>query len=143
MFANLKEKLKKSLNVLTGNKDALEAVCAAAALVASSDGEISDKEIAAVKQAISSNPTLSNAYRVADIERCADAMLSRAKGRMGRHGLFKEIEQIAANHEMAEAVFISAMDVSESDGNVGPEEKKTLAEIAKRLGLNPQNYLNV
>lgn len=143
MLGNLKDKLLKSMNVLSGNKDALEAVCAAAALVATADGEISDKEIDSTKQAIASNPNLSKAYKVADIERCADAMFSRAKGRMGRHGLFKEIEQISVNHDMAEAVFISAMDVAETDGNVGTEEKKALQEIARRLGLNPNNYVNV
>ncbi len=143
MFGGFKDKLLKSVNVLSGNKDALEAVCAAAALIASADGDISDKEIEATKQAIISNASLSKAYRVADIERCVDSMLSRAKGRMGRHALFKEIEQIAVNHDVAEAVYLSAMDVAESDNEVGPEEKKVLTEIAKRLGLNPQNYVNV
>lgn len=143
MLGTLKDKLFKSVNVLTGNKDALEAVCAAAALIATADGDVSDKEIEATKQAIVSNAALSKAYKVADIERCVDSMLGRAKGRMGRHGLFKEIEQIAVNHDMAEAVFLSAMDVAESDKEVGPEEKKVLLEIAKRLGLNPQNYVNV
>ena len=62
-----KDKLTKGINSLKGNKDVLEAVCASTALVAAADGEISDGEIKTTIQVITSNPTLTAAYKQADI----------------------------------------------------------------------------
>lgn len=138
MLSNWKAKLTGGLKSISGRKDFLEAVCAASALVASADGEVSDDEIKTTVKVVSSNPMLTAAYKSGDIEKCIDTMLKRAAaGRTGRMGLYKEIEEVSSNGEMAETAFLCAVDVAESNGTIEPVEQKTLSEIAKRLGVNP------
>lgn len=136
-----KSKVTESVNRFKGNTDFLEGVCAAAALVAAADGEIEDSEVEATIKVISSNPTLTAAFSPRDIERTAEAMLQRAQaGRTGRMGLYKEIDDISSNHDMAETVYLTALDVSDSDGESEPQEKEVLSKIAARLKLNPKDY---
>jgi tellurite resistance protein len=143
-LSKMKEKLSGALTKYNGNKDFLEAVCAASALVASCDGEVTDVEIQTATKTVASSPSLSTAFKPAVIEKCIDTMLKRASaGRTGRMGLYKEIDDVRSNGDMAETVYLTALDIAEADGNVGNEEKKTLAEIAKRLGVNEKNYANV
>jgi tellurite resistance protein TerB len=140
MFAALKSKLTGSVNKFSGRKDFLEAVCAASALVAASDGDISDQEVEQTVKAVSSNASLAAAFKASEIERTADAMLKRAQGgRVGRAGLYKELEDIANDNEMAETVLLSALDVADK-GGISAEEKGVLAKIAQTLGLNLANY---
>jgi len=61
-------------------------------------------------------------------------------GHVGRAGVFKEIEDIANDHDMAETVLLTALDVADSDGQVEPEEKVILDKIATKLGLSLANY---
>lgn len=142
MFAAMKEKLLGGAKKLSGRTDALEAVCAAAALVAAADGEIEDAEITATTKAISSNSALSAAFDARSIEKCADTMLQRASGgRVGKQALFTEIRQIGSDPVIAELVLLAALDVAESDGQIEPEEKAVLERIAKELGLSLGAYL--
>lgn len=141
MFAKLKERLTGSVNKFSGRKDFLEAVCASCALVAAADGEIEDSEVDQTIKVIASNPALSSAFSTREIEGTADQMLKRAgAGRTGRMGLYREIEDIAADKEMAETVYLAALDVADTDGEVAPQEKEVLAKIAGKLGLNPKDY---
>lgn len=140
MFAALKAKLSGGVNKYSGRNDFLEAVCAASALVAAADGDVSDAEVDQTIKAITSNANLSANFRTQEIERTADAMLKRAQGgRVGRSGLFKEIEDVAADHDMAETVLLSALDVADH-GGIDEKEKAVLGSIAQRLGLNIANY---
>lgn len=141
MFGKFKSKFTGSVNKFSGNKDFLEAVCAACALVAAADGELEDAEIAQTVKGIASNPALAGAFPTREIEQTADAMCKRAQGgRVGRAGLYKELEDIAADKDKAETVLLTALDVADSDGQVEPEEKKVLEKIAQAFGLNLANY---
>ncbi|EFO30145.1 TerB [Roseibium sp. TrichSKD4] len=140
MLGKLKQKLEGSMNRFKGKTDFLEAVCAAAALVAAADGEIEDAEIKATIQGISSNPVLAGAFPSRQIEQTLEQMFERTKGRAGRMGLYGEIDDIKDDPEMAETVYLTALDISESDGQIEPEEKAVLEKIAAKLGLNPANY---
>lgn len=132
-----KDKMVGSVKRLSGRKDFLEAVCAASALVASADGEVTDDEIKTTTKVVSSNPTLAAAFKTTEIEKCIDTMLRRAQaGRTGRMGLYKEIEDVASNSEMGETVYLCALDVAEANGNIGPKEKEALTQIAKKVGVN-------
>src|SRR6478609_8481265 len=103
MFAAIKQKLSGGVNKYSGRKDFLEAVCAASALVAAADGDVSDSEVDQAVKAVSSNASLAAAFKPSEIERTADAMLKRAQGgRVGRSGLYKELEDINSDHDMAE-----------------------------------------
>lgn len=140
MFASIKSKLSGGVNKYSGRKDFLEAVCAASALVAAADGDVSDAEVDQTVKAVSSNASLSTAFKQSEIERTADAMLKRAQGgRVGRSGLYKELEDIADDHDMSETVLLSALDVADH-GGIDDKEKAVLGQIAQRLGLNISNY---
>lgn len=141
MLGMFKQKLQESMNKVAGNTDFLEAVCAGCALVAAADGDISDSEIDQTSKAIASNPTLAGAFSRTQIEKTADQMLRRAQaGRSGRMGLYKEIDDIAAQDEARETVFLAALDVAEADGNIDESEQAVLDKIAERLSLNPKDY---
>lgn len=141
MFAALKQKLTGSVAKFSGRKDFLEAVCAASALVAFADGSASDEEIDGTIKSITSNAQLSGSFSTREIETTAERMLQRAQGgRVGRSGLYKEIEDIESDTDMAETVLLTALDVADN-GGIDDKEKAVLAEIAKRLSLNLTDYL--
>lgn len=141
MFAALKSALSGKVAKFSGRKDFLEAVCAAAALVAFADGEASDAEIDSTIKSITSNANLSGSFSTREIETTAETMLNRAKGgRVGRNGLLREIEDIKADHDMCEVVLLTALDVADNEG-ISDEEKAVLDKIAKALSLNLANYL--
>jgi tellurite resistance protein TerB len=139
MFAGLKSKLLGSVSRFSGKTDFLEAVCASAALVASADGEISDDEVKATLKAVTSNSTLTSAFKTPIIEKCIDGMLKKAgSGRTGRLALFKEIGEGNTDLERGETIYLVALDVAEADGNIGDKERTVLNTIAKQLGVNPE-----
>lgn len=140
MLGFLKNKVSANVNKYSGKTDFLEAVCAAAALIAAADGEIEDEEITATMTAVKSHPSLSQAFSVRQIETTMETMLERTKGRAGRMGLYREIDDIAADPDMSETVYLVALDVSESDGEIEPEEEKVLARIASSLKIDPSKY---
>lgn len=141
MFNKLKNAFAGKVNKYSGKKDFLEAVCAACALVAAADGDLEDAEIAQTIKGIQSNPELAGAFPSREIEQTADQMLKRAQGgRVGRNGLFKELEDIASDKDMSETVLLTALDVADSDGEMEPAEIVILEKIAQTFGLNLQNY---
>lgn len=140
-MGKLKSRFQGSVAKLSGRKDYLEAVCAGAALIAIADGELEDSEVAATITVILANPTLSGAFSSQEIETTADTMFKRAKsGVSGRMGLYKEVDDIAAEPEMAEAVYATALDIANADGEVEPAEKVVLDKLAKRLKIDPSKF---
>lgn len=140
MLANWKNKLMGGANRFSGKTDFLEAVCAAAALSAAADGHIDDNEIDMAMKTVTSNPILNKAFKEKAISKTMDDMLTRAQsGRTGRHGLYKEISDVADDTEMAETVYLCALDVAESD-NLGKEEQAVLDRIAKSLKVDPSKF---
>lgn len=142
MFKGLKDKLSGGAKRMSGRTDLLEAVCAGAALVAAADGTIDDSEVEATAKAVMANETLNTAFDARAIEGCIQRMIDRANGgRVGKMGLFKEIDDIASNAEEAEIVLLTAMDIADADGSVSPEETAVLERIAGRLGLKVSSYV--
>jgi len=141
MLKGLKEKLSGGAKRMSGRTDLLEAVCAAAALVAAADGSVDDSEINATAKAVTANETLNTAFSAREIEGSIQRMLDRANGgRVGKMGLYKEIGDVADNAEDGEIVLLTAMDIADADGEVSPEEKAVLEKIAGKLGLKLSNY---
>lgn len=137
MFGFLKSKAEESVKKFSGRTDFLEAVCAAAALIAAADGEIEDAEVTATKKAVMANKALAAGFDHRTIDQCIDRMLDRAGGgRVGRAGLWVEIEEAATKPDLAEAIVCTALDVSESDGEVEPAEKIVLERLAKTLRVD-------
>lgn len=139
-----KKDVSKSMAKFSGRTDFLEAVCASCALVATADGSVSSDEKKNAIKVVSTNPQLAAAFKTQEIEKTLDTMLTRAEaGRTGRMGLYKEIDQISVDDEMKETVYLTALDIAETDKNVGDQEREVLTQLAKRLGLNPDNYASV
>lgn len=125
------------------NKDFLEAVCAASALVAAADGDIEESERRKVVSIITNHSTLSKIYQQNVIEQTADTMFKRAKDSSGRQQLARELDDIktrANGAQMAEDVYLIALDIANSDGEVEPEEEVVLKKIAARLGIDTSKF---
>jgi len=128
-------------NKLAGRTDLLEAVCAGAALVAYADGDADHNELKAATKAVAANASLSAAFNPSQIERTMETMLGRAEGgRMGRAGLYKELEDVASNAEDAEIVIFAVLDVADS-GGISDAEQAEAGKIARTLGLDIKNFL--
>lgn len=125
------------------NKDFLEAVCAAAALVAAADGDIEESEKRKLVSLISSHATLSKLYQQQQIEATADTMFKRAKDSSGRQQLARELDDIKTKPnaiQMAEDVYLLAVDIANADGEVEPQEDVVLKKIAARLNVDPTKF---
>ena len=124
-------------NRLSGNADFLEAVCAAASLVAAADGSIDESEIEAAISGVSNNATLAKIYTPSQIEEEMNKQLRRATTIAGKMQLKREITEIVQkNSAIREDVFLIAADVANADGNIGDAERKTLGVIASLLGVD-------
>lgn len=136
------KKAEAAVQKFSGRTDFLEAVCAAAALIAAADGEIEDSEVKATVKAVKANKSLSSGFDQAAIENCINRMLERADGgRVGRMGLWEEIREIAKDAEMAQGVVLAALDVAEGDGEIEPQEKVVLDRLAKELSVDLSRLL--
>jgi tellurite resistance protein TerB len=123
------------------NKDYLEAVCAASALVAFADGELEDAERSKAIRTITQHPKLGEMYRPDAIESTVDAMFKRAKDASGRQLLARELDDIKGREgSMAEDVYLVALDVAMSDGTLEPEEEVVLKKLAARLGVDLSKF---
>ena len=121
----------------SGRTDFLEAVCAGAALVAAADGSIDDSEVEATMKAVKANKALAEGFDAREIEKTINSMLDRAGGgRVGRAGLRTEIREIGKDHDMAEAVILTMLDVAEADGEIDAKEQAVMESIAKELGVD-------
>ncbi len=138
MFGKLfGKKAEAAVQKFSGRTDFLEAVCAAAALIAAADGEIEDSEVKATIKAVKANKSLSAGFDQSAIETCINKMLERAGGgRVGRMGLWEEIREVAKDAELAQGVVLTALDVAEGDGEIEPEEKVVLDRLAKELSVD-------
>lgn len=125
------------------NRDFLEAVCAASALVAAADGDIEDSERRKIVSTIQNHPALGKLYQSNLIEQTAETMLKRAKDASGRQLLARELDDIKSRpngSQMAEDVYLVALDVANSDGEIEPQEDAVLKKIASRLGVDLSKF---
>lgn len=125
------------------SKDFLEAVCAASALVAAADGDISDVERGKAVSLVSNHSDLSKLYQRNDIETTLETMFKRAKDASGRQQLARELDDIKGIQDgakMAEDVYLVALDIAASSGDVDAKEQEVLNKIAARLGVDPKKF---
>jgi tellurite resistance protein TerB len=125
------------------NRDYLEAVIAAAALVAYADGDLEESERQKVVQVIARHKTLSKFYKQNEIEQTVSEMFTRAKDKAGRNSLANELDDIKSRPDgvqMAKDVYLIACDISMADGTMEKEEELVLQKIAARLGVDPKGF---
>jgi len=138
VFNNLRKSADKALNPeYAKNKDFLEAACALCASVAAADGNIEESERDATVTILTTHPKLGTLYSTQEIKSCAETMFSRAVTNMGRLSLQRELDDIKGKgQDMAQDVYMIALDVAGADGNVGEDEEKVLERFATRLGVD-------
>lgn len=144
MFGKLKERLTGGANKLQGKTDLLEGICAMAALVAAADGDIEDSEVESILTALSTHTILGQAFSASEVERELDKQLKRANGGMaGKFALKREITEMKDKNptDELEMALMIAIDVAMADGELEPEEKPVLQDLAKRLGFNLASYI--
>ncbi|MDF2621436.1 MAG: terB [Xanthobacteraceae bacterium] len=127
----------------SGNRDYLEAVCAACALVAYADGQIEDAERAKVVRVLTGHASLGKMYDQRTIEQTAETMFKRAGDRSGRQALANELDDIRSRPnagQMADDIYLIADDVAHADGELEPAEVEVLKKIAGRLGVDTSKF---
>ena len=125
------------------NKDFLEAVCAACALVAAADGDIEESEKRKVVSIVTGHAELGKLYQQNVIEQTAETMFRRAKDVSGRNQLARELDDIKSRQDgatMAEDVYLIALDIANADGEIEPQEDAVLKKIATRLGVDASKF---
>lgn len=135
-FSNLGKSAKK-----VQNQNALEAIVAASMLVAAADGEIEKKETDKLDKLLTNNDSLS-AFKPSEIRKIIDRYsgILEADFRVGKLKLLKEIGDISDNPDTSEEVFVNALAIAESDGEIEAKELDVLKEIGRTLGINLSNY---
>lgn len=133
-------KLGKSAKSVA-KQNVFEAIVAASVLVAAADGEIEKKESEKLERMLSTNDSLSS-FKKTEIQRLIAKYTAVVETdfRMGKLKMMKEIADIAENANDAEEVFITAISIAESDGEIEPKELTVLTEIGRNLGLNMKDY---
>ncbi|HAT8542851.1 tellurite resistance TerB family protein [Vibrio vulnificus] len=143
MFGLFKKKAKAAQVTLhkVENRDLMEAIVAAAVLVANADGECSAKELDKLDNIISANDNLM--HFGSEIGRTIDkyAAMYEAGARLAKMKLMKEIRDVDSDEEQKEEAFIIAIEIADADGEIDEAELAVLREIGKALGLNPDSYI--
>lgn len=147
MFGSLKKAFgagaKEIKAEYSENKDFLEAVLAASALVAAADGDIEEQERRKVISVVSNHATLSKLYASNVIESTADTMFKRAKDASGRNQLARELDDVknrTGGQQMAEDAYLIALDIAGADGELEPAEVEVLKKIAARLNVDTSKF---
>lgn len=122
-------------------QNVFEAIVAASVLVAAADGEIEKKESEKLEKMLANNDSLSS-FKKTEIQRLVAKYSATVETdfRMGKIKMMKEIEDISENAADAEEVFVTALSIAESDGEIEPKELAVLTEIGRRLGLSLKDY---
>ena len=122
-------------------QNVFEAIVVASVLVAAADGEIEKKESEKLERMLSNNDSLSS-FKKTEIQRLVAKFTGVVETdfRMGKLKMMKEIEDIAENVNDAEEVFVTALSIAETGGEIEPKELEVLSEIGRRLGLNLKDY---
>lgn len=130
----------KELFGKTINKDLFQAIIAAGMLVSAADGDISDDEVSKLKILLKTDGRL-KAFGETEIDSVINQYAERLKASfdVGKLSLLKEISDVKDDPEEATLVFVIALAISKTDGEIGAKELSVLKIIASRLGVNINN----
>jgi len=128
-------------SVKAENKDLMEAMVGAAALIAYADGELEDSEITAIDGLLKNSKALAVFGNEPSQEFDRLCTVLNSGYRMGRLEVMKEIDDCKGNKDEAEMVLVMAIEVAFADGECEPEETKELEAIANKLGLRLTDYM--
>ncbi len=143
MLGMFKKKTRKAVSDIKKfeKRDLAQAVVNAAYLVAYADGECEASEKAKIEQVLRNQPAL--AAFTSEINSISATIVGQldTNFKIGRRAALREIEDVKHDTREAEDVLDVAVAIAEADGEVEPEERKVLEEIANALGLRLENHL--
>jgi len=127
--------------VKSENKDLMEAMVGAAALIGYADGSLDDSEISAIDGLLKNSKALQvfGNEPAQEFDRLCQVL--SAGYRMGRLEVMKEISDCKGNKDEAEMVLVMAIEVAYADGDCDDKETKELEAIAGKLGLRLSDYM--
>lgn len=133
MFGKLAGKLFRGAKKVE-NRDLMEAIVGGGLLVAAADGDIEKEELSKLEKLIAGNENLKHfgAEIGKTIRRFSD--LLEGDFLVGRSKILREIRDISGNDDHVEDVVLNVLAIAKADGEVEPEERKVIEEIARELG---------
>lgn len=135
MFETARDTLLKGLSRFR-NRQFLDAAMAAAALVATADGEVTFSELTALDDILETVTDLQiyDPHVAVDIYRdYADAI--GADPETGRRDVFKAVRRVGENPEAAELIIRVAVAISRADGEFTAPEARMISELCGVLGV--------
>jgi len=135
MFRTARATLRNGLSRFR-NRQFLDATMAAAALVATADGEVTFSEMSALDQVLETVQDLQiyDPHVAVDIYRdYADAIGSDADA--GRKDALHAVGRIEGDREASELLIRVAVAISKADGDFSPAEARVIGDICGVLGV--------
>lgn len=154
LFDRFKGKAKDTAKaaIKLNNKDLVEALTGAMALIVMADGSASEKETTKVKGLLRTNKNVAD--YATEVERMFEKFLERLNAgfRTGRQEILLEISQVKGNKFDAVSVLLNAIEVAEACSDepteenpnpekISPDEEKVLVAIAEALDLRLEDHL--
>lgn len=139
MFGKKKEEMKQSLAKVE-NRDLMQAIVGGAMLVAYADGECEESELSKLDKTINALPELQ--HFGSEISETINMFRQQFEVgfRIGRQKALKEIADLKVSPDEKMLCFNVMVTIAEADGEIEPEEKKVLMDVASTLGINLRDY---
>lgn len=140
MFGKKASAAKESIKRLE-NRDLMEQMVGGCLLIAFADGDCEDSELKKLDEVLRSSKALEGfGPELTDTINRFTARL-KAGYRIGRMEILREINDVKSDQNEKEDVLLAMITVAESDGEIEPEEKKELDQVAQRLGLRIEDFI--
>ena len=110
-------------------------------LIAFADGDCEDSELKKLDEVLRSSKALEGFG--SELTETINRFTARLKAgyRIGRMEILREINDVKSDQNEKEDVLLAMITVAESDGEIEPEEKKELDQVAQRLGLRIEDFI--
>lgn len=123
------------------NKDFLQAVCAACALVAYADGEVTDDEVEKMMAYMGMNKSLKD-FTSTEVSQAFQYFVGKIgfDFDIGKMDAFNAIKKIHVGSTHAKDLCAICIAVAKADGKFEKCEMKVIREICSRLGVRPSEF---
>lgn len=140
MFGKKASAAKESIKRLE-NRDLMEQMVGGCLLIAFADGDCEDSELKKLDEVLRSSKALEGFG--SELTETINRFTARLKAgyRIGRMEILREINDVKSDQNEKEDVLLAMITVAESDGEIEPEEKKELDQVAQRLGLRIEDFI--
>lgn len=135
MFRTARATLRLGLSRFR-NRQFLEATMAAAALVATADGEVTFSEMSALDDLLENVRDLNiyDPHVAVDVYRdYADAI--RSEGESARRDALNAVSRIAGDHDACDLLIRVAVAISKADGELSAPEARAISDLCGALGV--------